>query len=55
MIAVVETTPCLEKYRRKIVEQFFPARGYGKLKLSEARKAIRDYRRATGNLTGRLI
>jgi hypothetical protein len=45
----------LEKYRRKIVEQFFPARGYGKLKLSEARKAIRDYRRATGNLTGRLI
>jgi hypothetical protein len=42
----------LEKYRRKIVEQFFPARGDGKLKLSEARKAIRDYRKATGNLTG---
>ena len=42
----------LEKYRRKIVEQFFPARGDGKLKLAEARKAIRDYRRATGNLTG---
>ena len=42
----------LEKYRRKIVEQFFPARGFGKLKLTEARKAIRDYRKATGNLTG---
>jgi len=42
----------LEKYRRKIVEQFFPARGEGKLKLAEARKAIRDYRKATGNLTG---
>jgi len=42
----------LEKYRRKIVEQFFPARGEGKLKLVEARKAIRDYRKATGNLTG---
>src|ERR1035441_6177043 len=42
----------LDKYRRKIVEQFFPARGYGKLKLGEARKAIRDYRKATGNLTG---
>ena len=42
----------LEKYRRKIVEQFLPARGDGKLKLAEARKAIRDYRRATGNLTG---
>ncbi len=42
----------LEKYRHKIVEQFFPARGFGKLKLTEARKAIRDYRKATGNLTG---
>lgn len=42
----------LEKYRRKIVEQFFPARGEGKLKLGEARKAIRDYHKATGNLPG---
>ena len=42
----------LEKYRRKIVEQFFPARGMGKLRLTEARKAIRDYRKATGNLAG---
>jgi hypothetical protein len=42
----------LEKYRRKIVEQFFPAHGFGKLKLTEARKAIRDYRNATGNLPG---
>ena len=42
----------LEKYRRKIVEQFFPACGFGKLKLSEARKAIRDYRKATGNVAG---
>ena len=42
----------LEKYRRKIAEQFFPVRGDGKLKLAEARKAIRDYRKATGNLTG---
>ena len=42
----------LEKYRSKIVEQFFPARGFGKLKLGEARKAIRDYRKATGNLPG---
>ena len=42
----------LEKYRGKIVEQFFPARGEAKLKLGEARKAIRDYRNATGNLPG---
>ena len=42
----------LEKYRARIVEQFFPRRGFGKLKLAEARKAIRDYRKATGNLAG---
>jgi len=42
----------LETYRSKIVEQFFPARGDGKLRLGEARKAIRDYRKATGNLPG---
>jgi hypothetical protein len=42
----------LEKYRRKIVEQFFPARGFGKIKLADARKAIRDYRKASGNLMG---
>ncbi len=42
----------LESYRKKIVEQFFPARGIGKLKLAEARKAIRDYRKATGNIPG---
>lgn len=46
----------LEKYRGRIVEQFFPRRGsgIGKLKLGEARKAIRDYRKATGNLAGTL-
>ena len=44
----------LEKYRKKIVEQFFSKRadGMGALKLGEARKAIRDYRKATGNLPG---
>jgi len=34
------------------VDQFFPARGYGKLKLGEARKAIRNYRKAAGSLPG---
>jgi hypothetical protein len=42
----------LEIYRRKIMEQFFPPRGEGKLKLAEARNAIRDYRKATGDLAG---
>ena len=42
----------LEKYRRKIEEQFFPARGFGKLKLGEARRAIRDYRKVTNSIPG---
>ena len=42
----------LERYRAMIVEQFFPKRGYGKLKLGVARKAIRDYRKATGDIAG---
>ena len=42
----------LESYRKKVIEQFFPARGFGKLKLGEARKAIRDYRKATGDIRG---
>ena len=42
----------VERYRRTIIEQFFPSRGFGKLKLAEARKAILDYRRATDNLAG---
>jgi hypothetical protein len=46
------TGAALEKYRQRIVEQFFPQRGEGKLKLAEARKAIRDYRKATGNIMG---
>ena len=34
------------------MEQFYPARGEAKLRFSEARKAINDYRKATGNLPG---
>ena len=52
LLAGANDDELLEKYRRQIVEQFFPARGFGKLKLGEARKAIRDYRKATGNITG---
>ena len=42
----------LEKYRTRIVEQFFPKKGEAKLRLGEARKAIRDYQKATGNTIG---
>jgi len=50
-----DSGPALEKYRRRIVDEFFTRRGLmGKLRLSEARKAIRDYRKATGNLAGKI-
>jgi hypothetical protein len=42
----------LESYRKKIVEQFYPARGFGKLKLGDAKKAVRVYRKATGDNRG---
>jgi hypothetical protein len=42
----------LDKYRKRIVEQFFPKRGDGKLDLRSARRTIRDYRKATSDLSG---
>lgn len=42
----------LENYRNRIVEPFFPKRGFGKLQLAEARKAIREYLKATGDMAG---
>ena len=51
-VAAENGSELLEKYRHRKAEQFFPARGFGKLKLGEARKAIRDYRKATGNISG---
>ena len=42
----------LEKYRMRIVEQFLPKRGHGKLDLRPARRVIRDYRKATSDLAG---
>ncbi len=48
-----ESAPAiLEKARQKVVEQFFPKRGWGTLKLADARKAIRDYQKTTGNIPG---
>ena len=44
----------LKSYRKKIVDQFYPDRGFGKLKLGVARKAIRDYRKAADDLSGTL-
>ena len=36
----------LDKYRKRVVEQFLPKRGDGKLNLRSARRVIRDYRKA---------
>ena len=54
--ARVQPTPgdsaTLGKYRKRVVEQFYPARGEGKLKLGESRRAIREYHKATGDIPG---
>jgi len=42
----------LNPYIERVAHQFFPKRGFGKLQLREARKAIREYRKATGNPAG---
>lgn len=42
----------IEEYRQKIVQQFAPKRGLPRLDLRSARKAIRDYRKATEDLPG---
>ena len=42
----------LEKDRKRVVGQFFPARGMGKLDLREARRSIREYQKSTADLAG---
>jgi hypothetical protein len=50
----VQTGEALEIYRKRIIDEFFPARGFGDPKLRVARRAISDYKKATGNLVGTL-
>jgi hypothetical protein len=52
LVANADDDSVLKPYRERITTQFYPKRGFGKLKLAEARKAIRDYRTATGNVAG---
>jgi hypothetical protein len=42
----------LESYRRRVIEPFYPKRGEAKLRLGEARKAIREFHKATGDQAG---
>ncbi|KIL37700.1 hypothetical protein SD71_00315 [Cohnella kolymensis] len=37
------------EYRKKVEHEFFPQRGHGKLRLAEAKKAISDFEKLTGN------
>jgi len=50
----VRTDEMLETYRKRIVHEFFPPRGFGDPKLQVARRAVSDYRKATGNMIGTL-
>ncbi|MGG4034230.1 DUF6155 family protein [Paenibacillus cisolokensis] len=38
------------EYRKKIENEFFPERGHAKLRLQEAKKAISEFERLTGNV-----
>lgn len=42
-----EETQVISKYKQTIENQFFPKRGYGKAKLSVAKKAISDYKKVS--------
>lgn len=41
----------LEKYKKIIKNEFFPARGFGKVRLSIARKAVNDFKKITNSKT----
>ncbi|PWW07530.1 hypothetical protein DFQ01_102429 [Paenibacillus cellulosilyticus] len=41
--------PLFEQYRQKVEDEFFPKRGHGKLRLKEAKSAIAEFERLTGN------
>lgn len=50
--AVAGDGAALESYRKRVIEPFYPSRGEPKLKLGQARKAIREYHKASGDAAG---
>ena len=46
-----DNTQVAEKYKKIIKDEFFPARGFGKARLSVARKAVNDYKKLAVNPT----
>jgi Family of unknown function (DUF6155) len=51
-LAPQDETQVAAKYKKIIEDQFFPTRGYGKAKLSVAKKAITEYKKVTKTATG---
>ncbi len=44
-----EIPKAAEYYKKIIRNEFFPARGFGKLRLRKVKRAISDFKKATGN------
>ncbi len=44
-----DETQVISKYKKIIEREFFPERGYGKAKLSVAKKAVSDYKKLSKN------
>lgn len=52
LAADADNKAVLQPYRDQINDEFYPLYGYGKARPSVARKAIREYRKASGNTAG---
>ena len=48
----IDNTEILSKYKKIIENEFFPTRGFGKLRLVNIRKAISDYKKLNPPLEG---
>lgn len=51
-LAPQDETQVAAKYKKIIEDEFFPARGFGRAKLSAAKKAITEYKKVTKTATG---
>ncbi len=47
-----DDSPVREKYKKSIRNEFFPDRGFGKARLSVARKAVTDYAKVAASVDG---
>jgi hypothetical protein len=45
MLSVAGSLEVLDKYKKRVESEFFPSRGFGKLRLSVARKAVNDFKK----------